>query len=312
MNWLEITISVRDEAIEAASAILLEAGAKGVAIDDPFALTKVENQKGSWDYVEAKPPVDPDAEAQVRGWFQDSEKFPALFEEIKAQAALLNSYGLDAGSSRVRVFQVEDENWATAWQQYYKPFRLGKSLVIRPHWEDFVLEQNDLEIVLDPGLAFGTGMHPTTKLCLQALEEYLPRGASFLDIGCGSGILTIAASKLGAGNLIAVDNDPLAIASARQNLKLNGLTGKVNLIEGNLADQVKEPVDLIVANIVADAILSLLAQVRELLLPQGIFISGGIINSCKEELVLMITVESLAFLEIIEEGEWVSIIAQKE
>lgn len=312
MKWIEVSIMVKDEGTEAAAALLLEAGAQGIAIEDPLALQKMNNQKGNWDYVELPEGIDASKEIEVKGWFKDDLYFSALLHEIEKGAQKLNSYGLDAGSCKVFSQSVQDDNWATAWQEHYKPFRIGKNLVIRPVWEELELKDDDLEIILDPGLAFGTGMHPTTKLCLEALEDYLLKGSSFLDVGAGSGILTIAAKILGAESLTSVDNDSLAVESCIRNLKLNNMKEGIKVIAGNLADEVESPVNLIVANIVADAILGLLDDVKRLLLPQGIFIAGGIITGRKDEVVNEMKAKSLRILEIKEEGEWVAVVTQKD
>ncbi|MPN09053.1 Ribosomal protein L11 methyltransferase [bioreactor metagenome] len=160
-------------------------------------------------------------------------------------------------------------------------------------------------------MAFGTGSHPTTQLCLRFLEDYLKPGDSFLDVGCGSGILTIAAAKLGAGVLSAVDIDELAVHSTIENLKLNGLAEKVRVIHGDLVKQIQEPVRVVTANIVADAILRLLPNIEPLLVSQGLFIASGIITTREEDLVKATEEAGLSILEVRREGDWVAILAQK-
>lgn len=311
MEWIEISVSVHREAVEATCAILMEAGSVGVAIDDPALLFERSEQPGDWDYVEIPEGVDRFGEIVVKAWLQRNAWFADAFQQIKTEVQKLSTYGIQAGSGTIHSEIVEDGEWATAWKAYYKPIRVGKRLLIRPIWEERNLLPQDLEIALDPGLAFGTGSHPTTQLCLQFLEEYLQPGDSFLDVGCGSGILTIAAAKLGAGVLSAVDIDELAVHSTRENLKLNGLAEKVRVVHGDLVEQIREPVRVITANIVADAILRLLPSIEPLLVPQGLFIASGIITTREEDLVKATEEAGLSILEVRREGDWVAILSQK-
>lgn len=311
MEWIEVAISVNREAVEAASAILMEAGATGVAIDDPRALLECSLQPGSWDYVELPENPDPNGEVIVKAWLQQSDWAAETVIQIQQAVRRLPEYGLDAGSCQVKSEIVVDNDWATAWKAYYKPLRVGKKLLIRPVWEAVDPTPGELEIALDPGLAFGTGTHPTTRLCLQLLEDYLQPGCSFLDVGCGSGILTIAAALLGAGSLIAVDLDEQAVTSTKDNLKLNQLSEKVTVIHGNLTDQVKQPVALITANIVANAIIAMLPDLQRVLLPGGVLLASGIITGRQEDVAAAMQAAQLTILEIRQEGEWVAIAARK-
>lgn len=311
MEWIEISVSVHREAVEATCAILMDAGAIGVAMEDPALLFERSEQPGDWDYVEIPEGVDRFGEIVVKAWLQRNAWFADAFQQIKAEMQKLSSYGILAGSCTILSEIVEDGEWATAWKAYYKPIRVGKRLLIRPIWEEMNLQPQDLEIALDPGLAFGTGSHPTTQLCLRFLEDYLKPGDSFLDVGCGSGILTIAAAKLGAGVLSAVDIDELAVHSTIENLKLNGLAEKVRVIHGDLVKQIQEPVRVVTANIVADAILRLLPNIEPLLVSQGLFIASGIITTREEDLVKATEEAGLSILEVRREGDWVAILAQK-
>lgn len=311
MEWIEISVSVHREAVEATCAILMDAGAIGVAMEDPSLLFERSEQPGDWDYVEIPEGVDRFGEIIVKAWLQRNAWFADAFQQIKAEVQKLSSYGILAGSCTILSEIVEDGEWATAWKAYYKPIRVGKRLLIRPIWEEMNLQPQDLEIALDPGLAFGTGSHPTTQLCLRFLEDYLKPGDSFLDVGCGSGILTIAAAKLGAGVLSAVDIDELAVHSTIENLKLNGLAEKVRVIHGDLVEQIQEPVRVVTANIVADAILRLLPNIEPLLVSQGLFIASGIITTREEDLVKATEEAGLSILEVRREGDWVAILAQK-
>ncbi len=312
MEWIEVAVSVNREAVEAVSAILMDAGAAGVAIDDPRALLECSLQPGSWDYVELPENSDPNGEVIVKAWLQQSDWAAETVIQIQQAVRRLPEYGLEAGSCLVKSEIVLDNDWATAWKAYYKPLRVGKRLLIRPVWQAVEPTPGELEIALDPGLAFGTGTHPTTRLCLQLLEDYLQPGCSFLDVGCGSGILTIAAALLGAGSLIAVDLDEQAVTSTKDNLKLNQLSEKVTVIHGNLTDQVRQPVALITANIVANAIIAMLPDLQRVLLPGGVLLASGIITGRQEDVAAAIRASQLTLLEIRQEGEWIAMAARKE
>ena len=311
MEWIEVSVSVQREAVEAVCAILMEAGAAGVAIEDPAILFQRREQPGDWDYVEIPEDVDREGEIVIKAWLQQNVWLAEAIQQIKNEVAKLAEYGLEAGSCAVHSEAVEDKDWATAWKAYYKPIRVGKRLRIRPIWEESEAAPGELEIALDPGLAFGTGIHPTTQLCLRSLEDYLKPGDSFLDVGCGSGILTIAAGLLGAEPMTAVDIDELAVHSTRDNLRLNQMQDRVRIIHGNLVDQIHQPVNVVTANIVADAILRLLPDITPLLLPEGILITSGIITTREEEIVEATLALGLRLLEVRREGDWVAVLAQK-
>ena len=200
---------------------------------------------------------------------------------------------------------MEEADWANAWKAFYKPLRVGRRLVVTPPWEHPELAPDDLPLIIDPGMAFGTGSHPTTQLCLTALEEYITPGASVADVGTGSGILAIAAAKLGASPVAASDNDPLAVKIARENAAVNGVSVTVTdaLPEGRYA--------VLVANILADVIIGLGADLTARLWPAGILIVSGIIDTREADVQAALQGLGLAHLETRRQAEWVALVFRR-
>ncbi|MCL2497576.1 MAG: 50S ribosomal protein L11 methyltransferase [Symbiobacteriaceae bacterium] len=308
MQWLQVTVSLNHEALEAAAEILMRYGATGVEIDDPRLLAQQQPSRGAWDYVEIPPGWDPEGEALLRAWFPvvASAVLPvaAIQEEINA----LTQYGLAIGSATLTTTVIPDEDWGEAWKAYYKPLQIGQRLLIVPAWEERQGSPDRLQIILDPGLAFGTGNHATTRLCLELLEKWLIPGSRVLDIGCGSGILTIASAKLGASRVDAIDIDPLAISSTKNNLKLNDIDIGIGVHQGELHEVHIPPAQLLVANIVADVIIDLLQHtVPRYLAPGGVFIAGGILEERLEDVLAALALGSFSLMEQLSADGWVAL-----
>ncbi len=312
MQWLELSVSTTHEAIEAVANILYEAGANGVVIEDPRAILEQQAGPGGWDYVEIPTDFDPDAEVVVKAYLQITSYIQDVVSQVRQAVQNLPSFGLEIGSGRVETKAVEDADWATAWKAYYKPLRVGKHLVVKPIWEEVTPREGDLIIELDPGLAFGTGTHPTTGMCLALLEKHVQQGDYVCDVGCGSGVLSIAAAKLGAKAVLAVDIDELAVKISRENIEHNHLQEGIRVMQGDLLTHVAEPADLVVANIVADIIIRLLPDIDRVLKPGGRFIASGIIEDRREDVVKACQHHRLRIQEVTLEDEWVALLAVKE
>lgn len=210
----------------------------------------------------------------------------------------------------LRVSLTDDEDWANEWKKYYKPLSVGERLLIVPSWEEVDPKEGDVVVTMDPGMAFGSGTHETTYLCMEKLEQYVQRGDRVFDIGCGSGILSVVASKLGASSVIGVDIDPVAMSASKENAGLNGVTN-CDFRLGNLMDVVTEEADLIVSNIIAEIILSFLGDVYKKLVDGGIFISSGIILDRIDLVKEGLRSHGFTILEVEEMGEWASVVARK-
>ncbi|MFT5872123.1 MAG: ribosomal protein L11 methyltransferase [Clostridium sp.] len=307
-NWIEVTIITSSEAVEAVSAMLYNTDVKGVSILDPLDLIFRRDHTTDWDYFDDTI-INTNNEVVVKGYYKQDEKFEDYLEEIKVGVNNLPGFGLDKGVGSVTAIKVSEEDWENNWKKYYKPTKVGEKIVIKPIWEQYNKNPGEIIVELDPGLAFGTGSHETTRMCIKALERHVETKSTVFDIGTGSGILSIAAAKLGAFRTVGVDLDPVAVDSAKQNVSYNDLNN-IEILYGDLMDVVKGKANIVVANIMADIIMFLTEQVKEFLVEGGYFISSGIILIKKDEVINKLIQCGFKIEEINVEGEWVCIVAK--
>ncbi|WP_126427757.1 50S ribosomal protein L11 methyltransferase [Brevibacillus marinus] len=311
MIWSEITIHTTAEAVEAVSNILYEAGANGVVIEDPEVLHR-EWDTSLGEIYQLSPDDFPQEGVYVKAYLPVTSHLGDTVEEIKERLNQLLLYGLDPGKGTVTVAEVKEDEWASAWKKYYKPVTISERITIAPVWEDYQPKHADeIVIELDPGMAFGTGTHPTTVLCIRALEKYVRPGDRVYDVGTGSGILSIAAAKLGAREILALDLDEVAVRSAQSNVKINKESGKITVKKNNLLDNVEGPAELVVANILAEVIVRFTGDVARVLVPGGLFIASGIITAREADVKQALREAKLEVIETSYIDDWVAIIAKK-
>ena len=208
--------------------------------------------------------------------------------------------------------EVDEEDWSTAWKQYYHPVKISERFTIVPTWEDYKpVSSDELIIELDPGMAFGTGTHPTTVMCLQALEKVVQEGNTVIDVGTGSGVLSIGAAMLGAERVHALDLDEVAVTAARENVELNKMDHIVEVFHGNLLDTVKEPADVVVANILAEIIMSFTDDAYSIVKPGGVYATSGIIGAKKDEVKQALEKSGFIIEEVLMMEDWVAIISRR-
>ena len=294
------------------TALLENAGASGVSAEGA-SLVKSAIREGRAEIWDEEQIENTDTTLILKGYFPAEEDFTEHKEQITAAAAL---YELLSGVSLSPSFYLlEDEVWQDGWKQYYKPFRVGERLVIKPTWEEYAPEENDIVLELDPGLAFGTGSHPTTNGALRLLEKYVAKGMKVIDCGCGTGILSVAAGLLGAEKVYAVDVDHDAVLASVRNFRLNGLFDKAEVF---WADVTKRgfsrlaPFQIVVANIVADVILPMLPFAAETTEKGSMLIAGGIISHRKDEVFAAIEKYGFEIKDILTEGDWVTLAAERK
>ncbi|OZU89922.1 50S ribosomal protein L11 methyltransferase [Virgibacillus indicus] len=312
MKWSELCIHTTNEAIEPISNILHETGASGLVIEDPMDLVKVrENEFG--EIYELNPDEYPEEGVHIKAYLPMNSFLGETVEEIKQAISNLMLYDIDIGKNNVSLSEVHEEEWATAWKKYYKPVKISKKITITPTWEEYTpVSSDEIIIELDPGMAFGTGTHPTTVLSIQALEQYLKNDDIVLDVGCGSGVLSIASAFLGAKEVYAYDLDDIAVKSTTLNAKLNKTEKKIITRQNNLLDHVNLESDVIVSNILAEIIVRFIDDAWNNLKEGGLFITSGIIQNKKELVKDKLQQQGFKIIEINEMEDWVSIVAKKK
>lgn len=310
MKWMEIAVQSSHAATETVAEIFNELGSGGVVIEDPRVLNFYLNA-GLWDYTDLKEQPDKGASV-VKAYLPVDERLKNRLLQLDARLAALKDYFEDPIQGNPVFREMSEDDWENSWKQYFHPIRIGKSIVIKPTWEDYQAEQGDLVLEIDPGMAFGTGTHDTTSLCLEELEKIVKEGQTVFDIGTGSGILALAAALLGAEKVIAVDFDDTAVKIAKENVELNRLTEKIEVFCGDLLSTVSGQADIIVANIVANVICLLVEDIPVKLKTKGLFLASGIIKDRADEVIEKAKAAGLKLVESKASGIWVMLLFAKD
>jgi ribosomal protein L11 methyltransferase len=311
VKWAELCIHTTNEAIEPISNILHEAGASGVVIQDPEDLVK-DYETTFGEIYELNPADYPAEGIYVKAYLPTNSFLNESVNEIKAAITNLTEYQIDIGTNHVTVSEVDEEDWSTAWKKYYKPVKISEKFTIIPTWEEYTPVASDEVIMeLDPGMAFGTGTHPTTVLSVQAIERYIQKGDTVIDVGSGSGVLSIAAVLLGAAHVHAFDLDDVAVKSTMINAELNDTADKITAKANNLLEGVAVEADVIVSNILAEIILKFTDDAYKRIKPGGLFITSGIISQKKGDVKQGLRDAGFDIVEVNEMEDWVAIIARK-
>lgn len=311
MKWTEVQVNTSSENEEIVSVILYEAGAMGLTIEDPNDIIEFSKTEEDWDFIDPSLFVKEFEGIQLKAYFSESKDIIEIIEtitnNIEAKPLLTGEKPL----GKVIISQVDEADWAESWKQYYKPKRIGKSIVIKPSWRSFEAGPQDLIIELDPGMAFGTGTHETTIMCTEALESYLKHGSIVFDVGCGSGILSIVAARLGAKEVVGIDMDELCVKVSNENILINHVEDIIEIKKGNLLEVIKGKANIIVANIIAEIIVRMTKDIRNFLEEDGIFITSGIIVEKISMVERALLENGFKILEVKTLNSWACIIASK-
>lgn len=318
MKWTKFTLKTTTEAVDLVSCMLDEIGIEGIEIEDNIPLSEADTKGMFIDILPELPPDD--GTAKVSFYLEKLDELERILNEIEEGLDDLSQF-VDVGERSIVMSETEDKDWINNWKQYFKPFTVD-DILIKPTWETIPEEHKDkLLIQIDPGTAFGTGMHETTQLCIRQLRKYVNAESKILDVGTGSGILGIAALKLGAKDVFGTDLDENAIVAVGENLESNQISGdKFTVVQGNIIDEKEvqdqagyECYDIVVANILAPVIIMLQGEIAQHMKHGAIFITSGIINTKEQDVRdAMEANDELEILETTYQGDWVSITCRRK
>lgn len=321
MDWLRVTVYTSSEGIEAVTGRLYQLGITGLEIEDEKDFKDfLENNTQYWDYVDDELIKEKEKETCVKAYVSDDINGRELLAAINGSMHELKSLDTDNDFGRLEteVDSMNTEDWANNWKKYYHTMEVGERLIIKPEWEEFSEKTDRIVFNINPGMSFGTGSHYTTRLCLEALEKYIKPGDKMLDLGCGSGILSIVSLLLGASDAVAVDIDPNAVDTAYENAAMNKI-GKENyhVFSGNVITDAevqseisKNKYDVVAANIVADVIIALAPKAREYMKEGGVFITSGIISGREDEVRAALVENGFEVVSEKQENDWISIVCR--
>ena len=291
MDWIEVIVHTTTPASDLVTETLINSGAQGTMVEDRADVPDPTKPNGYWEIIDPHMIDAMPEDVLVHAWFEPDASFPDRLLSVETR-------------------NVKDQDWNEVWKQFYKPFRAGTRLVVKPTWEAYEAQEGDLIIEMDPGMAFGSGTHETTGMCLALLETVVTPGSRVIDVGTGSGILAIGAGLLGATDVLAVDIDPTAVKVAKENIEHNHMEKTVRPVVGNLLDGMDDICDICVANIIADVIISFAAPLLTHIRPGGTFICSGIIREREEDVRTALLSAGYSILRTEHRGEWTAFLSQ--
>ena len=313
MDWMEVTILTTTEASELISQILLDAGSTGTMIEDKNDVAANQRPEGRWDIIDEAIARRIGDDVKVTGYFEADAKLADRLAFIDSELRRLRGMdlGMDLGKLEIRRNDVAEQDWTESWKAAFRPFRLGAHMVVKPSWEAVETCPGDHVIEIDPGMAFGTGTHETTGMCVELVEKYVRPGDRVIDIGTGTGILAIAAAHMGANPVLATDLDAVAVRVAAENVALNGFGDVIDVRCGDLLEAVAESGDVVIANIISDVIVMLAEPVRQRIVDGGVFICSGISAERREDVLRALKAARFEVLDDLARGEWCAMAARK-
>lgn len=305
MKWCEISIQTSHEAVELIAEIFRDLGASGVVIEDP-ELVNDYITSGKWDYTDI--PIAKETEVVVeKAYLPVNGELEGRIQTLQQEIKALESRGVNTAPAVLTTTELQDEDWSDTWKQYFHTEKPGERVVIKPTWEEYAPQGDEVVIELDPGAAFGTGTHATTSMCIRQLEKLVKPGMTVFDVGTGSGILSIISAKLGAKNIQAVDYDDSVLKIVEENLEQNNVQDIISVAQSDLMQNVHGKAELVIANIIADIIIRLFDQLDEHLGQGGTLLTSGIIEDRIEDVLAAAEVHGYGVVERMENKGWACI-----
>ena len=298
-EYNQIKVTVKKEDSDTATAVMTAMDFFGGLMIEDFS----DIDTCPWDYVDEELLAKDKTVVSISGYMETNENVVAVTEQLKIMLPQ---------DALVEVISINEDDWANNWRKYYHPIHVGKNLVIKPSWIDYEKQENEIIVELDPGMAFGTGTHETTRMCMAHLEKYIDENSRVLDVGCGSGILSITSLLIGSKEVMGVDIDPVAVKVAIENGEMNNFKEpRYTIKRGNLVDEAQGKYDVIVANIIADVIIGVCGDVKQFIADEGVFISSGIIVDRRDDVKKAFDEAGYTIIDEVNEGEWVSFVCKK-
>ncbi len=311
MNWIELIVHTTTAGSDWVSDCLMELGASGTMIEDRADIPDPSKPHGIWEIIDPALLEGMPDDVLVHAWFFPDETFPGILQRLKEALDGMRIRQPQYGALIIDTRTVAEETWAEVWKKYYKPFYAASHLVIKPTWESFDPAPGDRIIEIDPGMAFGSGTHETTAMCISLLEEVIRGGERVIDVGTGSGILAIAAALFGAKHVLAIDIDPDAVRVASENVLHNHVESIVSVQEGDLLKATEETCEICVANIISDIIISFAAPLKAHIEPGGLFLCSGVVRERTEEVQNALLQAGYAILKTEHRGEWSAFLCRR-
>ena len=323
MEWIEATIYTSTEGIEPVTGRLYQLGITGVSIEDETDFNDfLENNKNLWDYVDDDLAEKMRGETKVIFYIPDSSDGIETLSSVKQSISELKNLDTDNifGRLDIDTGNLSEEDWANNWKQYFHTLEIGERIIVQPEWEEYKADANKIVFRINPGMSFGTGSHHTTKMCIEALDKVVKENSEILDLGCGSGILSLISILLGAKSAFAIDIDPLAVDISYQNAELNNISGQAfyakagNVLDDDsLVDEIlSKTYDVVAANIVADVIIPLTPLAYKAVKDDGVFITSGIIEDRIDDVTSALTEAGFKIIEVKRSADWAAFVCKKK
>lgn len=306
MKYIQLDIECKPDLVEIITGVLMEKGISDIAISDPLDIKEIRNKKNDydWDYIDQEVLDIEKTMPKLSVYLDGDEEGAKKAEELESALSSFKDITME------KVI-IDDEDWKDKWKEYFKPAKVGEKIVVKPTWEPYEPRAEELVIEIDPGMAFGTGTHETTSLCIKLMEKYISKGDKVLDVGCGSGILAIGAALLGAGEVLGVEIDPVAVKIAEENIRLNKVENVAEAKYGDLTKGVDFKADLVVANLMADLVKLLSEDVAKHMEKEAYYISSGILDEQVVSVADYMRTLGFKILEVKQDGMWCAVVAQK-